>query len=173
MNVLDMLSLTSMQGDHMKLFMIQKENGQRMTLQQSQMTIFDSLEIGEESMLSAAESRAKLFQLLETAGDSMTLEELSSLTSYVSPISSDHNIYSLKTSVDSLVMAKGIRSRPSSEPWMTSGMMSNGICLTLRTSESPKIGRGPSLSDILEDQVDEKYFLSAERAETLLKSMED
>src|SRR5690625_61084 len=172
MNVLDMLSLTSMQGDHMKLFMIQKENGQRMTLQQSQMTIFDSLEIGEESMLSAADSRAKLFQLLETAGDSMTLEELSSLTSYVSPISSDHNIYSLKTSGDYSTTTTEIRSRPSSEPWMTSGMMSNGICLTLRTSESLKTGRGSSLSDILEDQVDEKYFLSKKRATQLIKSMQ-
>lgn len=39
-----------------------------MTSQESQMTIFESLEIEDKSMLSAEDSHAKLFQLLENGG---------------------------------------------------------------------------------------------------------
>ena len=95
------------QGKVMKLFMTQKESGQRMTLQQSQMTIFDNLGIEDESMLSVEDFHAKLFQLLEREKDLTTLEGLYSLKLHVSPISSDHAIYSLKTSRDSSTMRGG------------------------------------------------------------------
>src|SRR5690606_24709419 len=146
-----------------KRFMIRKESGQHMTSKVLQMTIFDSLEIDEDELtLSVEDSHAKLFQLLGSEGDSMTLEELYSLKLYVSPISSDHAIYSLKTSKDYSTMTMAIRSRQSSEPWMNSGMMRNGKCLTLKTLEFPKTGKECSLSDILEENVPEKYFLSEE-----------
>lgn len=44
--------------------------------------------------------------------------------------------------------------------WMKLGMMQNGVCLTLSISECHKTGNECSLSDILEDEVHEKYFLS-------------
>ncbi len=47
------------------------------------------------------------------------------------------------------------------------GMTSNGKCLTARISESPRIGNECSLSDILEEHVDQKYFLS----EKVIKSL--
>src|SRR5699024_6989411 len=156
------LNLISTLESHMKQCTIQKESGQHMTLQESQMTIFESLGIEDESTVSVEDSLAKAFQLLVDVEDSMTQEELYSLKSCVSPISSDHNIYSLRTSKDSSTMMGGIRSRPSSEPWMNSGMMRNGICVTAKISEFRKTGRGCSLSDILETDVDEKYFLSEE-----------
>jgi hypothetical protein len=48
----------------------------------------------------------------------------------------------------------------SSQAWMSWGMTSNGNVLTARILESHRIGSGSSLSDILEDTPDPKYFLS-------------
>src|SRR5690625_1755705 len=156
----------------MKPCTTRKESGRHMTLQQSQMTIFESLEIEDEWMLSPGDSHAKLFQLLENEKDLRTLEGLYSLKSLVSPISSDHAIYSLRTSGDYSAMTTEIPSRPSSEPWMNSGMMRNGVCLTLKTLEYPKTGKGYSLSDILEEQVHEKYFLSHKATDRLVSRLD-
>ena len=62
----------------------------------------------------------------------------------------------------------GIPSRPSSQPWQSWGMVWNGKCLTANTSEFPKIGKGCSLSDILEESVDSKYFLSQKTLNRLM-----
>src|SRR5690625_2713126 len=148
--------------------MTRRESGLNMTLQQSQMTIFDDSETKDKLTSLQGDSHAKLFQLLGNERDLTTLEGLYSLKSHVSQISSDHNIYSLKTSKDSYHMTTEIRSRQSFERWMNSGMMRNGICLTLRTLEYPKTGKGCSLSDILEDQVHEKYFLSDQVTKRLM-----
>jgi len=51
-------------------------------------------------------------------------------------------------------------SQPSSPRLMSWGMTVNGKCLTAKITESPRIGRECSLSDILEEQPDPKYFLS-------------
>src|SRR5699024_4865459 len=104
-------------------------------------------------------------QLLGNEEVLTTLEGLYSLKSFVSPISSDHAIYSLKTSKDCSTMTMEIPSRQSSERWMNSGMMRNGKCLTLKTiqpvnDQHHKTENEYSLSDILEEQVHEKYFLS-------------
>src|SRR5699024_826827 len=52
-----------------------------------------------------------------------------------------------------------------------SGMMRNGICVTLKISESRKTGRGCSLSDILETDVDEKYYLSDDKTAKLVAQL--
>lgn len=62
----------------------------------------------------------------------------------------------------------GVRSRQSSEQWMSWGTVWNGKCLTADTSESHRIERGSSLSDILEESVDEKYFLSQKTIDRLM-----
>lgn len=46
--------------------------------------------------------------------------------------------------------------------------MSNGVISTLKTSESLKTGSACSLSDILEENPDEKYFLSQETVNRLM-----
>ena len=51
----------------------------------------------------------------------------------------------------------------------TWGMTVSGNYLIVRTSESHRIGSECTLSDILEEQVDQKYFLSDERATKLLE----
>lgn len=51
------------------------------------------------------------------------------------------------------------------------GMTLNGSVSTVRTSVSPSTGSGCTLLDILEESVDEKYFLSAEQTQRLLKKL--
>ena len=62
----------------------------------------------------------------------------------------------------------GVRSRQSSEQWMSWGTVWNGKCLTADISEFHRIERGSSLSDILEESVDEKYFLSQKTIDRLM-----
>lgn len=59
-------------------------------------------------------------------------------------------------------------SKPSSPRLLGWGMASSGKCLTARISASPKTGKGCSLSDILEKEVEERYFLSPETADRIL-----
>lgn len=62
----------------------------------------------------------------------------------------------------------GVRSRQSSERWCSLGMAWNGKCLTANISEFHRIGKECSLSDILEESVDEKYFLSEHTVKRLM-----
>lgn len=48
------------------------------------------------------------------------------------------------------------------------GTMQNGKCSTLKTLECHRTGKGASLSDILEDEVPQKYFLSREQTEKIV-----
>lgn len=48
------------------------------------------------------------------------------------------------------------------------GMMQNGKCSTLKISECHKTEKGVSLSDILEGEVLQKYFLSKEQTEKIV-----
>ena len=120
--------------------------------------------------LSVEDFRAKLSQLRATDEVLKIHEELSSLRLQGSHLFSDLNIYSLKTLKDSSVMTTELLSKPSSEPWMSWGMMWNGKCLIVRISECPKTENGCSLSDILEEYVPEMYFLSEEKAQQLSRS---
>ena len=47
----------------------------------------------------------------------------------------------------------------------------NGSVSTVKISESPSTGNECTLLDILEESVDEKYFLSAEQTQRLLKKL--
>jgi hypothetical protein len=103
---------------------------------------------------------ARVSLLLGNEADLKILEAHSSLRSAESYGLKELRIYSLRMSEDSSPMIKGIPSKPSSERWMNWGMTVNGRCLTAKTSESHRTGKGCSLSDILEDTPDQKYFLS-------------
>ena len=71
---------------------------------------------------------------------------------------------------DSSTMTEELHLRPSSEPWMNWGTMWNGKSLTARISEFHKTGSACSLSDILEENVPEEFFLSQKVASKLLQS---
>lgn len=66
-----------------------------------------------------------------------------------------------------LAMPDGI-SLNISVSWPKLGTMSSGRFSIPKITESPKIGSGCILSDILEAAVDEKYYLSDERAVAVL-----
>ena len=139
-----------------------------MTSQVYQMSLFEKL---DTLTLSAEDFRAKLSQLLESEEDSKIQEELSSLKLQDSQVFSNLNIFSARTLKDSLITTKEERSKQSSTRLMNWGMMWNGKCLTAKISVSHKTENVCILSDILEEQVDDQYFLSSEKTERLIKQI--
>ena len=55
--------------------------------------------------------------------------------------------------------------------WSKLGMMSNGRFLIPKITESLKTGNECILSDILEPEADEKYYLSAQKAVEILSRL--
>ena len=112
------------------------------------------------------DSLVKLSPLLGKDEDLMIVEAHSFLKLLGLLRRKDHVIYSLKTSEAYYLTTKGKRSESYSQPLMKWGMMRNGKLLTANISFH-KTGSGSSLSDILEEKVPDKYFLS----ETAIKSI--
>ena len=111
---------------------------------------------------------ARLSVLLEDNRDSMTQEELSFLRSLGFSKKKNRDIYYLKTLGVYYLTTKEELSRSSLGFSPTWGMRFNGRYLILKTTESPKTEKGCSLRDILEDDVDEKYYVSEKVAKRLL-----
>ena len=112
---------------------------------------------------------AKHFQSLENGVDSAIQEVRSSLKSLDALGKSNHAFVCLKTSKGFYLTTKGQLSLPSLPRWMNWGTMSNGKLLTARISECRRTGNECSLSDILEEQVEEKYFLSEKAIKGIFK----
>ncbi len=74
----------------------------------------------------------------------------------------------LKTYPACLTMTEAGRLQPSSIRWMDWGMVWSGRCLTAKISASLNPARGCTLSDILMNNAEEKYFLSPKQQERLL-----
>lgn len=119
----------------------------------------------------SGESLAKLSALLEKEQDLTTPEAHSSLTSLGFSKTKDPDIWYSKTSRVYLVMTVAKLSRRYLGFSPTWGMTLNGKYLTAKTSEFPKTESASSLSDILEENVEEKYFLSQVSAENILKRL--
>lgn len=116
---------------------------------------------------------AKVLALLESGEDSKIQEALYSLKLLESQGLNELRIYSLKMSKDCSSMIRAIPLRQSSQPLMNWGMTFNGKCLTARISESRRIGKECSLSEILEEQPDQKYFLSEKSVKFLIRRNEE
>lgn len=132
-----------------------------------QLTLMDC----QSMTLSVADFLANLSRLLESGEDSMTLEALCSLKSCASLGLAEASIYSLRTSKDCLITRAGLRFKPLSQRWMNWGMTVNGRCLTAKPMY-PKTGSGYSLSQILEENPDSRYFLSEKQTQRIQKVME-
>lgn len=78
--------------------------------------------------------------------------------------------YSSKMLEICLVLGTAGISRDYSLKWTSAGMMRNGRFSTLNTSEFRRTENDALLSDILEDEVDEKYFLSLKGMESLIQT---
>lgn len=76
--------------------------------------------------------------------------------------------FSLRTLRICLVLMEDGISPDCSLKWSRGGMMQNGRCSTPKISECHKIGKGVLLSDILEGEVPQKYFLSKEQTEKIV-----
>jgi DNA (cytosine-5)-methyltransferase 1 len=76
--------------------------------------------------------------------------------------------FSLRTLKICLVLMEDGISPDCSLKWSSGGMMQNGRCSTPKISECHKTGKDVSLSDILEGEVPQKYFLSKEQTEKIV-----
>ena len=111
---------------------------------------------------------ARLSALLDSAEDSQIQEELYSLKSCGWLKSDSLKYFSQKMLQDFLTMKGGSHSVLSYPLWQSWGILWNGKCLTAKTLEYHNTGKGCSLSDILEEEVPEKYFLSDKTIQRLL-----
>ena len=133
-------------------------------------------EISQQSMFatyptatcSQVDFLARLSQLLEKERDLKILEALSFLKSQGYSQPKELDIYCLKMSQDSYRMIGAEHFKSYSQPLMNWGMTFNGKCLTARISEFHRIGKECSLSDILEENVDQKYFLSEKTIQKMI-----
>ena len=120
------------------------------------------------STLVAEDSLVKAFQLQEKDEDLKMCEERFSLRlQELLPIK-DLSICSLRTYSDCLTITKAGRFKQSSVHWMSWGMMSCGKCVTAKISEFPSQERECVLSDIIERNVEAKYYLSLKQIQKLL-----
>ena len=117
---------------------------------------------------SVLDSHVKLSVLLEKDEDSMIQGVHSFLKSQGLLKKNGHLFYYLKTSEGFYLTTKGKHSTQSLPPLMKLGTMSNGKCLT-QNFLFHKTGNVSSLSDILEKEVDEKYFLSEKMTRKLVE----
>ena len=138
-----------------------------MTLQLSQTKLFDE---SEASTLSPEDFLAKHLALLESEEDLKTQEVHSFLKSLASLGFSNPAIYCSKTSKVFSITPGGRLSQPSSIRWGNWGIGWNGRYLTAKISEYPKTENGCSLLDILEENPEEKYFLSQDQVDKLLQN---
>jgi hypothetical protein len=111
---------------------------------------------------------AKLSLLLEKDKDLTTPEAHSSLMSLGFYQKKDPDIWFLKMSKGCLLTTKDKLSKQYLPFLPTWGIELNGRFLIAKTSEFPKTEKGSTLSDILEENVDDKYYLSDKAVKHLL-----
>lgn len=133
-------------------------NGTQMTLEQWMPDASPKLIAG------ASDSPVRTYPLPESSSDLLATARacFSELCTFLdnSKKKIDPTIYSSRTlKICCLLMEDGI-SPEFSLKWTGGAMMQNGKFSILKTSEFPKTEKGCLLSDILEEEVDEKYFLS-------------
>ena len=80
----------------------------------------------------------------------------------------DLKLYSLKTSRAYSITPKGKLLESSFKRWMNWGMKFNGWFLTANFSEFPRIGNVSLLSEVLEENVGQKYYLSKKTVKKLM-----
>ena len=118
--------------------------------------------------LSAVVFLVKVFPLLEGVKVFKTSQgELFSLKSAESLEVKDQATYSLRMLKDYFLTTQAEPSQLYSFHWMNLGTMSNGRCVTLNISFH-KTGKG-SLSSVLEEKVDEKFYLSDKTLEKIME----
>ena len=118
---------------------------------------------------SAGDSHARIYPSPETVKGWLEEEADCGTNTIELSVSLNRNGWSWKTYQD-FFQAKAEGTLPSSfEGWMNSGTWGCGKLLTVNSLEYPSAAAVCSLSDILETQVDLKYFLSAKACRGILR----
>lgn len=139
------------------------ENGMQMTLEECMPETFQKPTAG------VSDSLARTYPLQESKPDfketvQACFSELCTLSDSskkkINPLT-----FSLRTLKICLVLMEDGISPDCSLKWSREGMMQNGRCSTPKISECHKTGKDVLLSDILEEEVPQKYFLSKEQTE--------
>ena len=133
---------------------------------QNSIEILEKPKLQDMWTLFLADFRAKIYPLQEKWQELKGKEADFGLKCFEFVGKLDRNTSSLKTA--QLCLFEDLNKSYATFP--KSGMMQNGKCLTAKISESPKTEKGSTLSDILEEHPDPKYFLSKEQTEKILKS---
>ena len=142
------------------------ENGMQMTLEECMPETFPKQTAG------VSDSHAKISQSQESKPDfketvQACFSELCTLSDN-SKKKIDPLTFSLRTLKICLVLMEDGISPDCSLKWSSVGMMQNGRFSTPKISECHKTGKDVLLSDILEREVHQKYFLSKEQTEKIV-----
>ena len=142
------------------------ENGSQMTFEQLTLPIFPELTCG------ASDSLVRTSALPESKSDfTETVQAcFSELCTFLDSKKKkrDPLTCSLRMlKIFCLLMEDGI-SPDFSLKWIGGGTMQNGVFSTLKTLEYHRTENAVSLSDVLEEEVDERYFLSNHATSRLL-----
>jgi hypothetical protein len=128
------------------------------------------LDLQETLTLFAEDSLAKTLVLQEKGLDSLAHEVDFSMTLCVSQRIPKQKLFSWRMCRDFYQAIKGATLEQSSLHWPTQGIAtSNGVCLIRNSSESPNAVEESLLSQVLEQNPLEKYFLSAKAAQGIIR----
>ena len=134
-------------------------------------------QISPEQTCGQEDSRVRIFRSL-AASEGLTEQEVDSFlhllnSSKAKVLKIDPHGLSLKMLRISYPFMEDGTLRPFSIRWPHSATISNTDCLIHASTAFRKTGNASTLSliDILEPRVDEKYFLSAEQTQRLLKKL--
>ena len=142
------------------------ENGTQMTLEEYMPETFQKPTAG------ASDSLVRTYPLQENKSDfketvQACFSELCTLSDSskkkINPLT-----FSLRTLKICLVLMGDGISPDCSLKWSRGGMMQNGRCSTPKISECHRTGKDVLLSDILEVEAPQKYFLSKEQTEKIV-----
>lgn len=121
--------------------------------------------------LSVRDFLVRVSPFRESGEDSLICEALLSLKLPESLEKNGLHFFFWKMSQGCCRMTAAGHLKPSSPRLRTWGILWNGVCITANFSESPKAESGCILSDILEEGVSEKYFLSPAAMARILSSL--
>ena len=122
----------------------------------------------QNSTSSLEDFLAKLSALLENEEDLTIQEEHSFLKSQGFYETKNQDIFYSKTLKAYYLMTKEKLSRQYLKSYMNSGMMYHGRFIIPKITTSHKTENGYLLRDILEENVDQKYYLSKELTQRLM-----
>ena len=146
-------------------------NGTQVTLDEFMPEIFQTQTVG------ASDSLVRTSALQENNSDLLATAQacFSELCTFLdsSKKKRDPLTYSLRMLRTCLVLMEDGISPDFSLKWTKAGMMRSGRFSTVNTSECHKTGNVVLLSDILEEEVPQKYFLSKEQTERIVFTESD